>query len=116
VFYEQGEPGEQLYLVVSGKVKSRCVDTRKTTSSRRTVPLPEFTLKLLAERRSRTFWGEQPMIFPSSSATWRDPDNFNKQWRKVRDDLGVRDYAIARRGDAALPRFWPDPWQEVVRN
>ena len=29
------------------------------------------------------------MIFPSSAGTWRDPDNFNKQWRKVRDDLGV---------------------------
>jgi integrase len=29
------------------------------------------------------------MIFTSSAATWRDPDNFNKQWRKVRDELGV---------------------------
>lgn len=31
------------------------------------------------------------MIFPSTAGTWRDPDNFNKQWRKVRDDLGVPD-------------------------
>ena len=29
------------------------------------------------------------MIFPSSAGTWRDPDNFNKQWRKVREELGV---------------------------
>ena len=25
------------------------------------------------------------MIFPSSAGTCRDPDNFDKQWRKVRD-------------------------------
>lgn len=31
------------------------------------------------------------MIFPSSVGTSRDPDNFNKQWRAVRDDLGVPD-------------------------
>ena len=29
------------------------------------------------------------MIFPSSAGTCRDPDNFDKQWRKVREDLGV---------------------------
>ena len=29
------------------------------------------------------------MIFPSTAGTWRDPDNFDKQWRKVREDLGV---------------------------
>lgn len=29
------------------------------------------------------------MMFPSSAGSWRDPDNFNKQWRKVREDLGV---------------------------
>jgi integrase len=29
------------------------------------------------------------MIFPSTAGTWRDPDSFNRQWRKVRDDLGV---------------------------
>jgi integrase len=73
---------------ISGEGLKR-LDTGKTASSRRTVPLPEFALTLLGERRSRTFWGQQPMIFPSSAATWRDPDNFNKQWRKVRDELGV---------------------------
>ena len=29
------------------------------------------------------------MIFPSTAGTWRDPNNFGKQWRTVRDDLGV---------------------------
>jgi integrase len=64
-------------------------DAGKAASSRRTVPLPEFAITALAERRSRAFWGEQKMMFPSSAGTWRDPDNFNKQWRKVREDLGV---------------------------
>jgi integrase len=73
---------------VSGEGLKR-LDSGKSASSRRIVPLPEFALTLLADRRSRAFWGEQPMIFPSSGGTWRDPDNFNKQWRKVRDDLGV---------------------------
>ena len=31
--------------------------------------------------------GEQAVIFPSIAGTLRDPDNFNKQWRTVRDDL-----------------------------
>jgi len=31
------------------------------------------------------------MAFPSSTGTWRDPDNFNANWRKVRDQLGVPD-------------------------
>ena len=31
------------------------------------------------------------MIFPSSTGTLRDPDNFGKQWREVRDDLGLPD-------------------------
>jgi integrase len=39
----------------------------------------------------RPFWGEHRMIFPSSAGTCRDPDNFDKQWRKVRGDLGVPD-------------------------
>lgn len=63
----------------------------KTDASDRVIPLPEFAITMLAERRQRAFWGQQAMIFPSSAGTWRDPDHFNKQWRKVRDDLGVPD-------------------------
>lgn len=29
------------------------------------------------------------MIFPSPAGTLRDPNNFGKQWRTVRDELGV---------------------------
>ena len=66
------------------------LDSGKTDSSERTVPLPEFAIPP-TERRGRPFWGEQRMIFPSSVGTCRDPDNFNKQWRKVRGDLGFLD-------------------------
>jgi integrase len=31
------------------------------------------------------------VIFPSSTGTLRDPDNFGKQWREVRESLGLPD-------------------------
>jgi integrase len=31
------------------------------------------------------------VIFPSSTGTLLDPDNFGKQWREVSDDLGLPD-------------------------
>ena len=82
-------------LAVTGKLARvngeglQRMDTGKTVSSRRTVALPEFAITTLKERRRMPFWGEQKMIFPSTAGTWRDPDNFDKQWRKVREDLGV---------------------------
>lgn len=84
-------------VTVSGKIARiegvglRRLDKGKTDSSKRTVPLPEFAIAALAERRGRPFWGEQRMIFPSSAGTCRDPDNFDKQWRKVRNALDVPD-------------------------
>jgi integrase len=84
-------------ITVSGKIARiqgeglKRMDSGKTDSSGRTVPLPEFAITALIERRGRAFWGEHRMIFPSSAGTCRDPDNFDKQWRKVRGDLGVPD-------------------------
>jgi integrase len=84
-------------VTVSGKIARiqgqglKRLDSGKTASSERTIALPGFAVTALVERRGRPFWGEQRMIFPSSVGTCRDPDNFNKQWRKVRDDLGVPD-------------------------
>jgi hypothetical protein len=46
--------------------------------------------------------GEQPMIFPSAAGTWRDPNNFNKEWRNSREDLGVT--GVPR---TASVRRWP---------
>jgi len=58
---------------------------------RRVIPLPAFAIATLTERRNLPFLGEQSVIFPSTSGTLRDPDNFAGQWRKTRDELGVPD-------------------------
>jgi integrase len=58
----------------------------------RAIPLPQFAVDALHRRK-----GEQPrtttagVIFPSSRGTLRDPDNFGKQWREVRESLGLPD-------------------------
>jgi integrase len=67
------------------------VDEAKTAAGRRTIPLPTFAVRALTERRARPFVGEHTMIFPSTSGTLRDPENFAGQWRAVRDELGVPD-------------------------
>lgn len=67
------------------------IDTGKTASSLRTLALSPFAVDMLTARRGEFYQGEHPMIFPSAASTWRDPNNFAKQWRKVRDDLGLPD-------------------------
>ena len=63
----------------------------KTAAGRRTLPLPSFALLMLATRRTKPFIGDREMIFPSSTGTLRDPDNFGGRWAKVREDLGFPD-------------------------
>ena len=29
------------------------------------------------------------IVFPSAAGTWRDPNNFGREWRRVRDELGI---------------------------
>jgi integrase len=35
------------------------------------------------------YLGEHANIFPSTAGTLRDPRNFSRQWREVRDELGA---------------------------
>jgi integrase len=63
--------------------------TAKSEAGLRTLPLPRFAIDVLTERRQVPFLGEQQMIFASTAGTLRDPNNFNKQWRRVRDGLGA---------------------------
>jgi integrase len=58
----------------------------------RSVPLPQFVVDALRKRKE-TWQGPNTagVIFPSSTGTLRDPDNFGKQWREVREDLGLPD-------------------------
>ncbi len=44
---------------------------------------------MLTRRRLLPFLGQQTVIFPSTVGTLRDPDNFNRVWRQVRDELGA---------------------------
>jgi len=64
-------------------------DTAKSEAGLRTLPLPQFAIDLLEQRRQVPFLGQQHTIFPSTAGTLRDPNNFNTQWRSVRDGLGA---------------------------
>jgi integrase len=85
-------------IAVTGKVKRIAgkglirVEVTKTAAGRRRLALPSFAVDALRQRRSLPFLGEHPVIiFPSTAGTWRDPNNFGREWRRVRDELGVPD-------------------------
>ena len=65
--------------------------TTKSKAGRRTLPLPQFAADMLAERRATPYIGQHPMIFASTAGTWRDPNNFGRDWRLARDALGMPD-------------------------
>jgi integrase len=73
---------------VAGKGLER-VDGAKSVAGLRTVPLPRFAIDMLQRRRTLEYFGEQPVIFPSTAGTLRDPNNFGKEWRKARNELGM---------------------------
>jgi integrase len=73
---------------VPGKGLER-VDETRSAAGQRTVPLPRFAVEMLQRRRTLEYFREQPVIFPSTAGTLRDPNNFGKEWRKAREELGV---------------------------
>ena len=75
---------------VTGKGLVRFSET-KTAAGARTLPLPRFAVDMLTARRTLPYLGEQLVIFPSTAGTLRDPNNFGRDWRMVRDSLGVPD-------------------------
>lgn len=77
---------------VKGKGLKR-VNVTKTKAGTRTIHLPLFAREMLAHRRiDGDYYGDSvPMIFPSTAGTWRDPDNFNGDWRNAREGLGFPD-------------------------
>jgi integrase len=103
-------------LTVTGKVVRATghglarTDETKTAAGRRTLPLPQFAVDALNARHGRAFMGEQPMIFPSTAGTWRDPNNFNKQWRQARDGVGAAGVTThSFREDGGHPDRWRRP-------
>jgi integrase len=73
---------------VSGEGLQR-MDETKSAAGRRRVPVPQFAGEMLRIRRRVSYLGEQAVIFPSTAGTLRDPNNFGKEWRRVREELGV---------------------------
>jgi integrase len=65
------------------------IEETKTAAGMRTLRLPKFAVEMLKARQAKAFYGQQAMIFPSTSGTWRDPNNFAKQWRAVRGALSA---------------------------
>ncbi|MGV9331064.1 site-specific integrase [Nocardia sp. NPDC003726] len=63
----------------------------KTDAGNRAIVLPGFVMEMLKRRRKEPHPSKDGVIFPSSAGTLRDPDNFNQQWAKVRERLGVPD-------------------------
>jgi integrase len=78
--------GKALRVPGQGLVR---VDETKSAAGRRTIPLPRFAISMLLQRRQLPYLGEQKIIFPSTAGTLRDPDNFNRQWRAIRDEIGA---------------------------
>jgi integrase len=74
---------------ITGQGLTRMNET-KSAAGRRTIALPSFAIECLRQRRTLPYLGEHPVImFPSTAGTWRDPSNFGRDWRIVREDLGV---------------------------
>ncbi|GBG39621.1 hypothetical protein MmonteBS_39930 [Mycobacterium montefiorense] len=46
---------------------------------------------MLRARRALPYVGGHQAIFASTLGTWRDSNNFGRDWRDVRDALGVSD-------------------------
>jgi integrase len=92
--WEDFDPDTGTLTVVAKLVRAtgyglQRINDTKTVAGQRSIALPPFAVTMLQARRGREYVGEQPMIFPSTGGTWRDPDNFGGRWRRVRDDLEV---------------------------
>lgn len=78
--------------IVRIKGKGLVRQDRTKGGDERMVALPHFAADALHQRKGDPLRSSTAdVIFPSSTGTLRDPDNFGKQWREVRDDLGLPD-------------------------
>jgi integrase len=66
-------------------------DTTKTPAGIRTLALPKFAVEMLNRRRLHPELGRHELIFTSGSGTLRDPNNYDRAWRLVRDDIKAPD-------------------------
>jgi integrase len=66
-------------------------DTTKTPAGIRTLALPMFAVEMLNARRLHPTLGQHEVIFTSGTGTLRDPNNYDRAWRRVRDDIKAPD-------------------------
>jgi integrase len=64
----------------------RLPSTKSGRKGERLVPLPNWAVDMLRERRERIGDGVEP-VFPDSLGGWRDPSNVRRVWREVRNDV-----------------------------
>lgn len=75
---------------IKGKGLKR-VGKTKTAAGARTIQLPGFAIDAMDKRLADDTYKRGEMLFPSTAGTWRDPDNFNKDWREARKLLNLPD-------------------------
>jgi integrase len=73
---------------VKGKGLVRFTET-KSNAGARTIALPRFAMTMLERRATEPHPSVDGVVFPSTTGTLRDPNNFGKQWRVARVKLGV---------------------------
>lgn len=64
----------------------RLPSTKSGEKGERTIPLPDWAVVMLKDRRERIRDDVEP-VFPDSLGAWRDPTNVRRVWRQVRDKL-----------------------------
>lgn len=60
----------------------------KSEGSNLTFSLPAFARDMLFRRSTEALRNPYDVVFPSASNTLRDPNNYRKQWREARGDIG----------------------------
>ncbi|WP_030171809.1 MULTISPECIES: site-specific integrase [Actinomycetes] len=73
---------------VKGQGLVRFAET-KSDAGARTIALPQFAMAMLKRRGTEPHPSDDGVVFPSTTGTLRDPNNFGKQWRVAREKLGV---------------------------
>ncbi len=64
-------------------------DVTKTKAGKRVLPLPDFAIAMLMRRQVEAFGNIHDVVFPSTSGNLRDQSAVSKQWRTVREALGM---------------------------
>jgi integrase len=70
------------------------LDETKSKAGRRTIKLAEWAVEVLHQRRLQPYIGSHEAVFASTTGGWRDPNNFGRTWREVRERLGVANVTV----------------------